>query len=318
MSGFVPHLLVVEDDPDTADLICETLADHFGSPCTRRTASLGEARQQNPQDFDLVLTDMNLPDGTGLDVLHHVLGQCPDKPVVLVTGEGILENAIAAIRQGAYDYVVKAGDYLFAIPIVVEKNLELHRIKRQNAHLLEQLRHMAATDPLTGLANRRAFAKALDRHVAEALRRDHDLACLMIDLDRFKQLNDTFGHQQGDVILERMGRILEANCRQMDLAGRFGGDEFIVLLPDTDTEHAIQVARRISEKFEQMAANELPHSPVRLSLSIGVATMKSARCVSSEQLVRCADQALYRVKNHGRAGIHLFVPQEPAAEPGNL
>lgn len=318
MSGFVPYLLVVEDDPDTADLICETLADHFGSPCTQRAATLSEACQLNPQDFDLVLSDMNLPDGTGIDVLQHVLGQCPDKPVVLVTGEGILENAINAIRQGAYDYVVKAGDYLFAIPIVVEKNLELHRIKRQNAHLLEQLRRMAATDPLTGLANRRAFAQALDRHVAEALRRDHDLACLMIDLDHFKQLNDTFGHPQGDVILERMGRILEANCRQMDLAGRFGGDEFIVLLPDTDPQRAMQVAERISEKFDQMAARELPNTQQRVSLSIGIATMKSARCVNSEQLVRCADQALYRVKNHGKAGLHLYICDPSAAEPGTV
>src|SRR5690606_2363277 len=103
--------------------------DHFGRDCVRHVDNVSDATRVDLTDIDLVLSDMNLPDGTGMDVLMHVLGQWEGKPVVLVTGEGILENAIAAIRRGAYDYIVKAGDYLFALPIVVEKNLELYQIK---------------------------------------------------------------------------------------------------------------------------------------------------------------------------------------------
>lgn len=312
MTGLAPNLMLVEDDPDTAALICETLRDHFGTDCVRHVASVGEVMSEDLARVDLLLSDMNLPDGTGMDVLLHVLRRWPDKPVVLVTGEGILENALAAIRRGAYDYVVKAGDYLFAIPIVVEKNLELHQIKLENARLMDQLRHIAATDPLTGLANRRAFSIEFERRFAEAERHDHDLACMMIDLDGFKQLNDTLGHPMGDHILERIGRVMEANCRQMDVAGRFGGDEFIVVLPQTDARRAEQVAQRIATQFDHVARQELADTDVRVTLSMGIATRRDARPVNSEHLIRCADQALYQVKRNRKAGIHVYSPHTVA------
>lgn len=306
MAGLAPNLLLVEDDPDTAALICETLNDHFKRDCVKHCATVADAMREDLTRVDLVLSDMNLPDGTGMDVLMHVLRRWPDKPVVLVTGEGILENALAAIRRGAYDYVVKAGDYLFAIPIVVEKNLELHQIKLENTRLLDQLRHIAATDPLTGLANRRAFANEFERRFAEAERHDHDLACIMIDLDGFKQLNDTLGHPMGDHILERVGRVMHANCRQMDVAGRFGGDEFIVVLPQTDAARAEEVAHRIAAQFEIMASQELADTDVHVTVSFGIATRHGARPVNGEHLIRCADQALYQVKRHGKAGLHVY------------
>ncbi len=150
--------------------------------------------------------------------------------MILVTGEGIIENAARAIRQGAYDYIVKAGDYLFAIPLMVEKNLAIWQTKQENLRLQEQLTRtleevsvknkqleaavkqlaaMAATDPLTGLANRRTLALTMERSFAEAVRYGHDLACIMIDLDGFKLLNDTLGHQRGDGILEAVATILK-------------------------------------------------------------------------------------------------------------
>jgi len=312
MAGLAPNLLLVEDDPDTAALIGETLNDHFGRDCITHAATVAEAVLVDLAKIDLVLSDMNLPDGTGMDVLLHVQRRWPDKPVVLVTGEGILENALAAIRRGAYDYIVKAGDYLFAIPIVVEKNLELYQSKLENAQLMDQLRHIAATDPLTGLANRRAFANEFERRFAEAERHDQDLACLMIDLDGFKQLNDTLGHPMGDHLLERVGRVMQANCRQMDVAGRFGGDEFIVVLPQTDDAHAEQVAQRIAQQFDLVARQELAGTGVHVTLSIGIATRRAARPVNGEHLIRCADQALYQVKRHRKAGIQVYVPPVPA------
>lgn len=315
MSSFAPNLLLVEDDLDTASLIQETLADHFGRPCTTHVLTVADALRIDLSDVDLVLSDMNLPDGNGMDLLLQVLKRWPDKPVVLVTGEGILDNAIAAIRHGAYDYVVKAGDYLFAIPVVVEKNLELHRIKLQNSRMIEQLRHIAATDPLTNLANRRAFAGVFDRRFAEAERHDHDLACIMLDLDDFKHLNDSLGHPTGDRILEQVGRVLEANCRQMDVAGRFGGDEFIVVLPQAGAERARSVAERISSQFAHMVSGELVDTGLTMSLSVGIATRRIARPVNAEHLIRCADQALYQVKSEGKAGVHVYGPHTTADAP---
>jgi diguanylate cyclase (GGDEF)-like protein len=335
--SMIPRLLLIEDDLDAADLICETLRDHFHSDCVQHFSTASQGLTADVSAIDLVLTDMNLPDGTGLELLEKLLLRRPDLPVVLVTAEGVLENAIAAIRRGAYDYVVKAGDYLFAIPIVVEKNLALWKTKQENVHLQTQLQHtleqvriknqqleeavakletMAATDPLTGLANRRAFGRAVERYFAEAVRHDHDLSCIMIDLDGFKQLNDTLGHQMGDHMLQRAARVLEANCRRSDVAGRFGGDEFVVLLPQTDDATAAHVAQRIGGEFTALAAAELAQrgGNVILTMSMGLATRRHSRATSPEQLIACADHALYRAKHGGKGELALF-HQPPAATP---
>ncbi|MBI1335961.1 MAG: diguanylate cyclase [Phycisphaera sp.] len=324
-----PRLLIVEDDADTAQLITEALEDHFGPGCVTHADHVRAALALDPHGFDLILSDMNLPDGLGLDVLKGMLQRRPDIPVVFVTGEGILDNALEAIRQGAYDYVVKAGDYLFAIPIVVEKNLAIWRTKRQNKELehrlqstLEQvniknaqleemvakLETMATTDPLTGLVNRRAFNEALVRLYNEKHRYNQDLACFMIDLDRFKQYNDTLGHQAGDQLLQRVAEVLMTNCRKTDVVGRYGGDEFVILLPMTDEATAKQVGQRILREFElsmQTFEKSHPDTP-RVRMSAGLACFSKGRPTTPEQLVSQADHALYHSKHSGRGQLSVF------------
>lgn len=333
-NALAPRLLLVEDDVDSACLIGGALRDQFGPHCVRHCRRIDEALAGDTDHVDLVLSDMNLPDGSGLDLLGKLLERRPDLPVVLVTGEGILENAIAAIRRGAYDYVVKAGDYLFAIPLVVEKNLALHRIKQENLRLqaelgatLEQVRvknsqlqemvHKleitAATDPLTGLANRRAFQAAFDRCFADAQRQGKDLACVMIDLDGFKQLNDTLGHRRGDEVLQGAAKVLGANCRRSDIAGRFGGDEFILLLPGTNEQTAAAVAERVSAEFTAMSDAALTADGFTggVTMSMGLATIKGSRAAHPEQLIEHADHALYCAKQAGKTRLSIFRPGAP-------
>jgi len=330
-----PRILLIEDDPDTALLIQESLHDHFGAGCVRHCASVARALTADVNQTDIVLSDMNLPDGSGLDVLNKLLARRKDLPIVLVTGEGILDNALRAISEGAYDYVIKTGDYLFAIPIVVEKNLAVWRMKHENVRLHEQLGRtieevrikndqleeavakletMASTDPLTGIANRRAFSQAMERRFSEAMRYDQDLAVVMIDLDGFKQLNDRMGHQAGDLILQRTGRILEANCRRSDLAGRFGGDEFVILLPETDLATARVVAERVKDEFDLTAQAMLTQAspPVRVSMSMGISCIRHSRPVSPDQLIGQADEALYCAKAKGKTQIVIYSGKNPA------
>ena len=239
-------------------------------------ASLAAVKAVDPRGIDLALSGMHLPDGTGLDAFALLTARRSDLPFVVVTGEARADLAIEAIARGACDYVLKAGDYLFAIPVVVEKNLMIWKIKQDNLRLQEQLSQtleevrfknqqleeavrmleaMAGTDPLTGLANRRSFNQAMDRAFASASRYNHDLACIMLDLDNFKQYNDTFGHQRGDDVLRTVARVLEANCRRSDVAGRFGGDEFIVLLPETD----LATAEHVSSASASSLPRPSPH-----------------------------------------------------------
>ncbi|MEM1446296.1 MAG: diguanylate cyclase [Planctomycetota bacterium] len=323
-----PRILVIEDDLDTAELVLETLQDFFGNGCCTHVNSATKAKAADTDAFDLVLSDMNLPDGNGLEIMQHLLDRRPDLPIVFVTGENILANAIDAIRNGAYDYVVKAGDYLFSIPVVVEKNLELWRIKSENERLQarlaetleevniknEQLRQavdrletVAATDPLTGLGNRRSLNESMEQRFAESLRSGEDLAVLMMDLDGFKGLNDNAGHPAGDQVLVAAADVIRANCRRSDVPGRFGGDEFIVVLPNTDPEEAISVGKRIMDDFQHAArrvcVNVQYDGPV--TMSMGLATRLTGHLANPEQLVARADQALYSAKAKGKRRLEF-------------
>jgi diguanylate cyclase (GGDEF)-like protein len=313
------RILVVEDDGDQRDLIKETLQDHFGLDTVTCAGSGHEVLGGELSKFDIILTDFNLPDIAGIDFLTAVLQRC-DKPVIVVTGENVRQTAASAIRAGAYDYIVKTGDYLFTIPLIVEKNLEAYKIRQENKRLHEQqqqaareisiknqqlkeslqkLEQMAATDPLTGLYNRRHFNEVLERCFAESARYNQDLSCMMMDLDGYKKLNDQMGHQFGDKVLQVTGKIITWNLRVMDIAARYGGDEFVVLLPHASAELAASVGERIQSQFAFQMKSLVP-APLTLTMSLGIASMQLNRPPYSDQLVALADEALYSAKRMGK------------------
>lgn len=313
------RLLIVEDDPDQLELMRETLEDRFGRNVVTGVTSRQEAMAQDAASFDLILCDYNLPDGSGMDLLQTFV-KCCSTPVLMVTGENVGTIAADAVRRGASDYIVKFGEYLFTLPLVVEKNLTLAKIKRENESLRKELEHalgalreknveleqslrrveeMAATDPLTGLYNRRHFARLLDQLFAETQRYEKDLTCVMIDLDGYKQLNDRFGHQVGDQLLMLAGKVIKANLRRMDVAARYGGDEFVLLLPHAGADEAAGVAQRIREEFAAASASLLKRA-AGVGMSAGVASVCSQKVAHADQLVAQADAALYQAKEAGR------------------
>lgn len=312
-------LLIVEDDTDQLDLMRETLEDYFGKGVVVGVPSRRAALALDVEEFDLILCDYNLPDGNGMELLEQIAKRC-STPVLMVTGENVGPIAAEAVRRGASDYVVKFGEYLFTLPLVVEKNLTLAKIKRENETLrreleralrevrdkneqlhesLKRVEELAATDPLTALYNRRHFSQLLDQLFAETQRYEKDLSCVMIDLDGYKQLNDTFGHQVGDQLLTLAGKVVLANMRRMDVAARYGGDEFVLLLPHAGADEAAGVADRIREEFRSASA-VLLNDRNGVTMSAGVASLNSHRPVHADQLVAMADAALYRAKETGR------------------
>ncbi len=320
-------LLVIEDDLDQRELIAETLVDAFGAgAAVVAVESRCEALRQDLTSFDLILSDYNLPDGTGLDLLADLKGRCTT-PVIMVTGENVGQTAADAIRRGATDYIVKTGDYLFTIPLVVQKNLIVAKIKRENEMLrselekalrdvcdknlqleqsLAKVEELAATDPLTGLYNRRHFGRVVEQLFAEAQRFDKDLSCVMIDLDEYKKLNDSYGHQVGDELLMLAGRAISVNMRRMDVAARYGGDEFVLLLPQASASHAAGMAQRISQEYK-LASALLLKATEGVSMSIGVGSVLGGRPAHAEQLIGMADAALYRAKQGGRDRVTVEV-----------
>lgn len=313
------RLLMVEDDADQRDLVREVVEDHFGQGTLVCAGSLAEALRQDLGSFDLIITDQNLPDGSGMQLLGDILARC-STPVIMVTGENSGELAAQAIQMGATDYVVKTGDYMFTIPLVIEKNLTVAKLRKENELLhtdlekalnevrqtneqlegsLKRVEQMASTDPLTGLYNRRHFAKVLEQLFAESQRHTHDISAVMIDLDGYKQLNDTFGHAVGDQLLVLTGKIIQTNLRRGDIAARYGGDEFVLLLPHAGSAASEIVVDRIRHEFKTSSSQMLKR-PLGVSMSIGVASQMACSAGNADELMVSADTALYAAKKAGR------------------
>jgi diguanylate cyclase (GGDEF)-like protein len=314
------RILIIEDDDDQRELMRETLEDHFGRGTVTCADSGAAALRNDLAAFDLILSDYNLPDVTGMDLLDKIKARTTT-PVIMVTGENVGRIATDAIRRGATDYVVKFGDYLFTIPLVIEKNLTVAKVKRENEqlrteleralrevrdkneqllHSLQRVEEMAATDPLTGLYNRRHFGKVLEQLFAEGQRYEQDLSCVMIDLDGFKQINDVYAnHQVGDQILMVASRIIGANLRKADVAARYGGDEFVVLLPHASADEAARMVQRVRDEYRQASAVILRRNE-GATMSVGIGSRRTDDPASPEQLVAAADAALYQAKEAGR------------------
>ncbi len=315
-----PRILLVEDDPDQRELISEVLVTQLCDSGGAKVTAVGSAREclaQDLQGYDIILLDYKLPDMSGLTVLREILARA-DVPVVIVTGENVSETAAQAIRLGAEDYVVKLGDYLFALPVIVQKNIRQHEIKRENSQLqaelklkneqLEQLlakqSQMAKTDHLTNLSNRRSYGELLDRYYGDAVRYGHDLTCCMCDLDQFKELNDELGHQTGDLALVLTADIIRASLRSSDVAIRYGGDEFLILLPHTSVTRGVDVSQRILNELSLRSRN-LEGLARAVTMSIGVASLQADSPCDARALVSLADRALYEAKDMGKNRIAI-------------
>ncbi len=317
-----PRILIVDDDADQRELIADSLLLYFAQATPDRVRGVGsveECRQADLTDVEVVLLDYNLPDGTGLDALESILSRA-DLPIIFVTGQNVIATAAEALRRGAQDYVVKAGDYLFAVPLMVEKAINQHRIRMDNTRLQAQLQataeelrvknlqlqeslhekeRLASTDYLTGLINRRHFVELLERHFSEAKRYHFDLTCVMLDLDHYKALNDTLGHQMGDKVLVATAETIRKSLRASDIAARYGGDEFVLLLPHTSVDFAVTVVDRIRREIA-VIGQQYTHVGKSVTASIGLSNLKLDDPPSADVLVAMADRALYAAKDGGK------------------
>lgn len=183
-------------------------------------------------------------------------------------------------------------------------------LEQRVADRTEQLRELASRDPLTGLYNRRYFNETLERRFSEATRYGSDLSCIMLDLDEFKSVNDGFGHHVGDDVLILLGQTIVSELRTSDVAARFGGDEFIVLLPQTDLERTHVLAERIVARFTAELAEQVPDA--RVTTSLGIASVLSLPEQRADLLLRAADRALYDAKARGKNRIAVAEPDRPA------
>jgi two-component system cell cycle response regulator len=292
-------ILSIEDRDNDFTMIRKALLDHPGLKMTRVKRIAEALNSLEKGRFDLIFLEYQLPDGNGLEFLEAIHSKVVDTPVVVITGQGDELIASRIIQAGACDYLPKAKVSNKALLRIISNALEKASLKREMRIVQEKLTEMSIRDELTGMYNRRYFQDALEREISGAQRYQHRLALCIIDLDHFKLVNDSYGHLCGDQVLQEFGKLLGDSIRKYDVACRYGGEEFAVILPDTSLDKALALCDRFRER---VANHVFAYNAVTLKIttSVGVTARPAKSETTGQQLVDLADKALYQAKSHGR------------------
>lgn len=301
MSSGGTHILVVDDSQAAASALFELLEKN-GHRVAYAKQGAEAIHIATTQPIDLVLLDVGLAGMDGLQTLRMMRSgrQQRHQPIFAMSARDEKSERLAALRLGADDFIAKPWDD-DELVARIERSLA-HR--RRIDELLEessQLQKLSVTDGLTGVNNHRFFQERLAEEFRRAQRYDDSLALILIDLDNFKLVNDRYGHQTGDEVLRAAAAVLRKCVRETDICARYGGEEFAVVLPKTRLAGALTVAERI---WRDLGALRLGSSPmVRITASLGISGFPNRSVLSADQLVRTADEALYRAKREGRNKI---------------
>ncbi|MBI2980712.1 MAG: GGDEF domain-containing response regulator [Deltaproteobacteria bacterium] len=298
------RVMMVEDNDDFVHIIKGFLEESGEGWQVEVSARLGEAEQRLEKErYDLILLDLALPDSKGLQTFLRLRKKAPGTAIVILTGLNDETIALEAMKEGAQDYIIKGDLTLAILKRIVLFALERQKILEKWEVAWKEEKDLATQDPLTQLPNRLLLKDRLRQSLSLARRQRQTVAALFVDLDRFKEINDTLGHEAGDLVLKEVAERLRVSVRQEDTVARVGGDEFIVLLygPKTETD-AAQVATRILRKIDEPYL--ISEKRLRVTASIGIALFPQS-AEESQELLRNADLAMYLAKNDG-GNRHLF------------
>ncbi|MBI3999162.1 MAG: diguanylate cyclase [Candidatus Omnitrophica bacterium] len=296
------RLLMIENNADYATVIQQQLLQEkyplFEVQCFE-TLEAGLQAFKTEKKFDAALLDLSLPDSHGIDTFKQFYSEATNLPLIILIGDDNEELAQEALRKGAEDYLPKGDLYLRILARLVRHAIERHQIRKELNLVNTRLENLAFLDPLTELLNRRGLQEALSREIQWARREGGSFLVLLVGLDNFKKINDTLGHAVGDVILKEVGRKLKAVLRTTDYLARIGGDEFMILLPQTKWAEGLRAAERVRLAISQGSISSGSAGPVMVTASLGVATVTEATPSIDELLVK-THLALHRSKREGK------------------
>lgn len=298
-------ILVVEDDTVTRARLAFLLRKNGYEV---ELAEDGDAGWKKFQEgyYPIVLTDWSMPGLSGPELCTQVRGYEGDlyTYLILITGQTEKSKVTEGLEAGADDYVTKPFDSgeLLARLRTGRRILELQASMRE-AH--RQLQELASRDGLTGVLNRRALEERLSEAYNYFQRRGNPLSIAMLDLDHFKQINDNHGHQAGDDVLKEAAARVGAAVREYDSVGRYGGEEFMVVLADTPAEEAAVIAERIRASIAERSIDTRDGGSIRATVSVGVATVGAGFPGNIKDVIEGADAALYRAKRGGRNRVEF-------------
>jgi diguanylate cyclase (GGDEF)-like protein len=304
------RILIVDDKPDIRDSICEymRLAGFRAEAADSAESALDRIRQM---PYDVMIADIEMPGLGGLE-LTQLVKKNSATDVIVMTGYSQNYSYEDAINIGASDFVIKPVRYEELL-LRVRRVVRERELTAERNHMLERLQRLAITDGLTMLFNSRHFYSQIELEADRSIRYKHPLSLLLIDIDRFKEFNDSFGHLEGDKVLVRFSQILKSCLRANDSAYRYGGEEFTVILPETSSEEARTVAQRIRAALEAERFAPVSGRLVSKTISIGVTEYSAMEDMAT--FIRRADEAMYISKQNGRNRVSVVAP--PAARMTN-
>jgi two-component system chemotaxis response regulator CheY len=297
-------VLVVDDSPVARKLVEHALPpeEYAILPAKTGQEAIELFAKHRP---GLVITDWLMPDLSGIELCQRIRSDFKDSftYIIILTGVSEKSEVVKGLQSGADEYLTKPfhADELLARAQVGRRMIGLHREIEAKNRLLEQL---ALTDELTQLPNRRAIEQWASRQLSGAIRHGYPFWVVMADLDQFKMVNDTYGHEAGDALLKKFSEILRANTRQSDLCGRLGGDEFVMIISHAERDGIGVMVDRIREQIE---AQRFPFSGADrlVTASFGIAGFEHGRHQKVERVMVQADAALYAAKRLGRNRVEL-------------
>jgi two-component system, cell cycle response regulator len=295
------RVLLIEDNDHDAEIVRRMLTKYAAvSYKLERVRSTSEGLERlDGGTFDLLLLDYSLPGEDGISFLRRLNGTAELPPVIMLTGWGDGRVAAEAMSSGAYDYFPKSSINSQVLAHAIHQALEKYRWAEEERRLREELERLAITDELTSVYNRRYMVQALERECSRARRYRRDLACLMIDLDDFKLYNDSHGQLVGDTALKQVATTISQCVRQTDIVIRFGGEEFVVIMPEAHPNACMVAAERIREGIAAQALS-IGKDNVAMTVSIGVCTSRDDHETDPDTMLACADRALRRAKQEGK------------------
>ena len=305
------NILVVDDSEDVVESIKVFLGDQDLINMSW-AANMKEAFTMLRQgQFDMIFLDHFLKDGTSIDFLGKAERKGIDTPVIVISGQGDEMIVSQVIQSGAYEYLPKDRINLESITRVINNTLERARLRNDVKKAQAKMAEMSVVDELTKLHNRRYFVEALEGEFERANRYETDMALIMMDLDDFKRINDTYGHPAGDMVLSEIGKILKKHVRRNDIACRYGGEKFAVILPNVSRDNIYAAYERFREIVSKQPF-DYESKQFHITVSIGIAFSNDAKLIND--LLAHADQALYQGKEAGRNKTVIYISKEKFAD----
>jgi two-component system cell cycle response regulator len=300
------NVLIVDDDLSVRNTMDEYIASAGFS--TLAASSAEEALELiEKNNFAVIITDIRLPGLGGLE-LTKVIKQKNGSDVIVVTGYSDDYSYEEAINIGASDFVIKPVR-LEELLLRLRRVLKERQLSTERTRMMQKLQKLATTDGLTKLYNSRSFYSQLELEVDRYNRYKHPLSLLLLDIDNFKEFNDNFGHLEGDKVLVRFSQIIKSCLRTNDSAYRYGGEEFTVILPETNGDEAKTVAQRIRSSLETEKFKPIPDKNAKITISIGVTQYFPKEELSA--FIRRADKAMYLSKKNGRNRVSVLLAEPP-------